>query len=199
MKKTLFLSIIITIFFSACFSFQSLNPFSEEKELGEKKEIEIPSNAPIWLEKREVKNHISAIGLSITRKEKSNLSEKEFIFHKQKALISASQNLTKKIYLKTLTLYKNYLEKLDNPNIYDKDLKKSAEHIALKSLTYSKATNHWLSDENKFFVQIAVDSQLVAMEIQNKSKLLFKVNKTLYTEFLSNRAKEEIIKELENK
>ena len=105
--------------------------------------------------------------------------------------------MTKKIYIKTITLYRNYLEKLDNPNIFDKDIKKFAEHIALKSLTHSKIVNNWLSDENKLFVQIAVDSEIVASQIQNSSKLIFDVNNSLYIEFLSNRAKKDIIKELE--
>lgn len=195
MKKTLFISIIVSLFFSGCFSFQSLNPFSsKEKEL-EKKEIEIPDDAPLWLNERKIKNSISAIGLSVTKKIK--LEKEEFSFHRQKALISASQNLTKKIYLKTLNLYKNYLEKLDNPKVYDKDIKKFAEHIALKSLTHSKIINNWLSDENRLFVQIAIDSEIVANQIQNSSKLIFDVNRSLYTEFLSNRAKKDIIKELE--
>ena len=199
MKRTLLLPIIlsvsIAILFSACFSVQTLNPFSSEKKVLEKKEIEIPSNAPKWLEEKSLKNHISSIGLSVTKKD--NLDEEEFIFHRQKALISASQNLTKKIYLKTLNLYTNYLEKLDNPNVYDKDIKNFAEHIALKSLTHSKIVNNWLSDENKLFVQIAVDSEIVANQIQNTSKLIFDVNKSLYTEFLSNRARKDIINDLE--
>lgn len=198
MKKTLLLSTLLLTFFTGCFSFQSINPFSKEKEKLEKKEIVIPSNAPAWLHENKVKNHISSIGLSVTKDEKGSLDKEEFVFHRQKALISASQNLTKKIYLKTLTLYKNYLEKLDSPNIYDKDIKKFAEHIALKSLTHSDISNHWLSNENKLFVQITVDSEIVATQIQNSSKLLFDVNKSLYSHFLSNRAKKDIIKELEN-
>ena len=197
MKKTLLLSIFISITFSACFSLQSLNPFSDEKKTLEKKEIEIPSNAPKWLEEKKVKNHISSLGLSVSKKENSKLDKKEFNFHKQKALISASQNLTKKIYLKTLTLYRNYLEKLENTNIFDKDIKKFAEHIALKSLTHSKVVNTWTNEDNKLYIQIAVDSNIVLKQIQSSSKLLFEINQSLYREFLSNRAQKDIIKKLE--
>lgn len=196
MKKTLILSIILSIIFSGCFSFSSLNPFSEEKEEpAQIKEIEIPDDAPLWLVEKKVKNNVSAIGLSKTKKK---LDKSELEFQKQKALISASQNLTKKIYFKTIKLFKNYIEKLDNPNIFDKDIKKFAEHISLKSLTYSKIENTWISSENELYVQIAVDSLKVAEQIQHASKLLFDVNKTLYQNFLSNRAKKDIIKELEN-
>ena len=195
--RTLLLTIFLSLFFSACFSFQSVNPFSSEEKVLEKKEIEIPDNAPTWLYENKLKNHISSIGLSITKK--SELDKKEFTFHRQKALISASQNLTKRIYLKTLTLYRNYLEKLDNPKVYDKDIKRFAEHITLKSLTHSRVTNSWISEDNKLFIQIAVDSDIVAQQIQNTSKLIFEVNKSLYVNFLSNRAKKDIIKELENR
>lgn len=199
MKKTLLLQIIlstsIAIFFTACFSTQKLNPFSDKEKVFKKKEIEIPSNAPKWLKERSLKNQVSSIGLSVTKKD--SLEKEDFAFHRQQALISASQNLTKKIYFKTTTLYKNYLEKLDNANVFDKDIKKFAEHIALKSLTHSNIVNHWLSQENKLFVQIAVDSQIVANQIQNTSKLIFDVNKSLYREFLSNRARKDIINELE--
>mgnify|MGYP007084935498 CR=1 FL=1 len=197
MKKTLFLSIIFTLVFSGCFSVSSLNPFSTEteKEIIKKKEIEIPEDAPLWLVERRINNTISAIGYSKTKKE---LDKKELEFQKQKALITASQNLAKKIYLKTINLYKNYMEKLENPNVFDKDIKKFAEHISLKSLTHSKIINTWISSNDELYIQIAVDSSKVAEQIQYSSKLLFNVDKTLYQNFLSNRAKIDIIKELEN-
>ena len=195
MKKTLFLSIIFTLIFSGCFSFSSLNPFSTEKEIVQKKEIEIPEDSPLWLVERRINNTISAIGYSKTKKE---LDKKELEFQKQKALITASQNLAKKIYLKTINLYKNYMEKLENPNVFDKDIKKFAEHISLKSLTHSKIINTWISSNDELYIQIAVDSSKVAEQIQYSSKLLFNVDKTLYQNFLSNRAKIDIIKELEN-
>ena len=196
MKKTLLLSIFISVFFSACFSFQSVNPFSE-KEVETKKEIEIPDNAPTWLYEKSIRYHISSIGLSVSQKQNEKLDKKELTFHKQKALISASQNLTKRIYLKTLNLFRDYLEKLENPNIYDKDIKKFAEHIALKSLTHSKIKNSWESENNELYIQIAVKSDIVADQIQNSSKLLFSLDKNLYKQFLSNRARKDIIKELE--
>ena len=196
MKKTLFISILFIVFFAGCFSTSTLNPFSsEEKESVQIKEIEIPDDAPLWLVEKKIENNISSIGFSETTK-KLDKSELEFL--KQKALISASQNLTKKIYFKTIKLFKDYVEKLDNPNIFDKDIKKFAEHISLKSLTYSKIVNTWASSNDKLYIQIAVDSITVAEQIQHTSKLLFDVDKKLYQNFLSNRAKKDIIKELEN-
>ncbi len=188
-RQTLFLSIFLSLFFTGCFSISSLNPFSSSKE--EKKEIEIPSDAPSWLQKRNIKNHIEALGLT------KNIDKKELQFHTKKALIGASHNLTKKIYAKTLYLYKAYLEKLDNPHVFDKDIKKFAEHISLKSLTHSKIINSWISSDNELFIQLGVDSNIVAEQIQQSSKLLFDVDKKLYQNFLSNRSKKDIIKYLE--
>ena len=98
MKKTLLLSIILSFVFGGCFSFQSLNPFSskeEEKKEVVKKEIETPDNAPLWLEQRYIKNHISAIGAT------QNIEEEELSFYKKRALLAAGNNLLKKIYIKT--------------------------------------------------------------------------------------------------
>lgn len=205
-KKTL-LPIFLALSFSACFSLpqfpsmpsfpslEKINPFSSDEEKKSKKEIKIPDDAPKWLQEREIKNNIQAIGLSLIKKENPN--KKELNFNKQKALISASQNLTKKIYSKTLKLYTNYVNNLDNPKVFEKDIKKTSEHIALSSLKKAKIKNLWLNKNEEIYVQIVVDSDIVATLIQNNSKILFKVDKNLYKEFLSNRAKKDIIINLE--
>lgn len=190
MKKTLFLSISIFIFFNACISTQALDPFSSpQKEL--KKEIEIPDDSPSWLNKRQIKNQITALGLS------KSIGKKESDIYVQKALIGASHNLTRKIYIKTMILFKEYLEKTSNNKVFEKDIKKFSEHVALKSLTHAKVQNRWISPNNQLFIQLGVDSITVAEQIQQASKLLFEVNKNLYTNFLSNRAKKDIIKRVE--
>lgn len=195
MKKTLLLSIFVIFFFNACFSIQELNPFSNEKKVFQKKPIKIPKDAPLWLIERNIKNSISSIGISISKKQKQE--KKEFIFFKQRAYINASQNLTKNIYLKTLKLYSNYLNKVQSSMIFDKDIKKISEHIALQSLNKASITNYWLNNNNELYVQIAVDSSIVAKLIQDNSKKLFILDKELYKSFLSNRAKENIINILE--
>lgn len=191
MKKNLLVSIFLVFILSGCFSVQSVNPFSKDKESTEKKEIEVPDDAPSWIEERRLKNNITALGAT------KNVDKKDLDLHKRKALIVASNNLLKRVYVKTVNIYKNYLEKLDNPNVFDKDIKKFAEHISLKALTRSKIKNSWISKKNELFIQIAVDSDIVAQEIQHNAKLLFETNKTLYHNLLSNRAKKDIIKELE--
>lgn len=193
------ITISLTFLLTGCFSLSSLdsiNPFSEkEVKVNEKAEIEIPSDAPKWLEEKTIPNHISAIGLV------KNIDKKQIDSFKQQALIGASNNLLKRIYLKTGRLYKAYTEKLDNPKVFDKDIKKFAEHIALKSLTYSTVKNSWIDesdDKNDLYLQIAVDTSKVAEQIQSTSKLLFVVDQMLYQHFLSNRANKEIIKYLED-
>lgn len=196
MNKTFLLSLSFVFFLLGCSTktinetISKINPLSKNLPEG-KKEIKVPSNAPKWLKKRDIKNNISSLGLV------KNVNKKEIKLHTQKALIGASQNLTKKIYIKTITLYKNHVKTLDNPHVFDKDIKKIAEHIALKSLTYSKVKNSWLSDDKKLFIQLGVDSDVVAKQIQEKSKLIFKVDQILYKKFLSNRAKMDIIQYLE--
>lgn len=192
MKKTLFLSLLFIFVFGGCFSVSSLNPFSSTDKDEDKKEIRIPDNAPSWLENRQLKDHMVALGVS------KNVKKEELSFHKQKALLNANHNLARKIYSKTMAIYLRYLETLYNPKVFEKDVKKFAEHIALKSLTHSKITNNWLSLENELFIQIGVDTAVVAEQIQYNSKLLFDVNTSLYEHFLSNRANKEMIKELEN-
>jgi len=191
MKKTLLLSIFLVFVLGGCFSVQSVNPFSKDKETTEKKEIEIPDDAPSWIEDKRLKNNITALGAT------KGVDKKEINLHKRKALLVAGNNLLKRVYVKTVNIYKNYVEKLDNPNVFDKDIKKFAEHISLKALTKSKIKNSWISQENELFVQIAVDSDIVAQEIQHNAKLLFETNKTLYHNLLSNRAEKDIIEELE--
>lgn len=186
---------MLTGCFSVSNSIDSINPFSEKKVIAnEKVEIEIPSDAPLWLQEKNLPNQISAIGLV------KNIQEDQLDLFKQQALIGASNNLLKRIYLKTGKLYKAYTEKLENPKIFDKDIKKFSEHIALKSLTYSTVKNSWIDksdNKNDLYLQISVDSAKVAEQIQQTSKLLFDSDQMLFQHFLSNRANQEIINYLE--
>lgn len=186
---------MLTGCFSVSNSIDSINPFSEKKVIAkEKVEIGIPSDAPLWLQEKNLPNQISAIGLV------KNIQEDQLDLFKQQALIGASNNLLKRIYLKTGKLYKAYTEKLENPKIFDKDIKKFSEHIALKSLTYSTVKNSWIDksdNKNDLYLQISVDSSKVAEQIQQTSKLLFDSDQMLFQHFLSNRANQEIINYLE--
>ena len=197
MKKTLLLSIILTFVFGGCFSLQSLNPFSsdekEEKKEVVKKEIEAPDDAPLWLEQRYVKNHISAIGAT------QNVDKEELSFYKKRALLAAGNNLLKKIYVKTVSIYKEYAQTQEGIKVFDKDIKGISEHISLKALASSKIKHTWQSEDEELFVQIVIDTNYVAQEIQNYSKKLFESNQELYQNLLSNRAKQEIIEKLEER
>lgn len=194
MKKTLLLSFLLVFSFAGCFSMQSVNPFSsdeEEKKEVVKQEIETPDDAPLWLEQRFVKNHISAIGAT------KNLEEEELNFYKKRAILAAGNNLLKKIYVKTVNIYKEYAKDQEDIKVFDKDIKSFAEHISLKALTISKISHVWQSEERELYIQIIVDTNYVAEQIQHNSKLLFEKNKSLYHNFLSNRAKQNIIIKLE--
>jgi hypothetical protein len=196
MKKTILLTLLFALFFSGCFSFSSLNPFSSSEEEKEnstvKHAIEIPSNAPVWLKKKTARNKMVAIGIS------KNVEEKNFNFFKKKALVVASNNLSRKIYAKAVNLYKNYEKRLQNDlKIYDKDIKKVSEDVALKALNKALIEHQWI-DKKTLYVQISVDSQFVAQLVQNNSKQLFKLNKDLYSNFLSNRALRDITLDLES-
>ncbi len=180
MKKTLLLSIVISLLLGGCFY-----PFSSNTETP-KKEVILPADSPTWLINPKKRGYVTQIGAT------ANIDKEEFNFHRQKALINASHNLTKKIYIKVLKLYRDYEEETNDALTYDKDIKKFAEHISLKSLTHSKIVNTWVSSDNKLFIQISVASHVITEQIQNNSKLLFKVNQTLYKNFLSNRAKKDI-------
>lgn len=186
MKKTLLLSTILIFIFSGCFSLQSQNPLSYDK-----KKIMTPNNAPLWLEKRYIKNHISAIGAT------KNIDKEEFNFYKKRALLSAGNNLLKKVYIKTVNIYKEYVKEQKDIRVFDKDIKKVSEHIALKALNASKVKHTWQSEDKELFVQLAVDTNFIAEQIQLNSKQLFEKNIALYQNFLSNRAKTSIMKKLE--
>lgn len=181
-KRNLLLIFVTILIFTGC-SKKSVNL--------EKKEISIPEDAPSWVYDQRLKNHVTAIGIT------KNFKKEQLQFQKQKALINAGHKLTKKIYIKTMKIYKKYLDSLENPKIFEKDIKKFAEHISLKSLTHSKIKNSWLSKNKELFISIAVDSNIVAEQIQHASKLLFDVDKNLYHAFLSNRAKKDIVNLLE--
>lgn len=180
MKKALFLSILSIFLFSGCFY-----PFSSEVDTP-KKEIELPDDAPSWLVNSKKSGFITQVGAT------DNIDKKKFDFHKQKALINASHNFTKKLYSRIINLYKEYEEETEDNVAYDKDIKKFSEHISLKALTHARVLNTWVSKDNTLFIQIATDSDIVAEQIQNTSKLLFKVNRSLYQSFLSNRARKDI-------
>lgn len=192
MLKNLLLTFLLTFVFSGCFSFSSLNPFSDE---GETKKVvkptKIPDDAPKWVKEVKEENSISIVAYSYIK----NAEVKEF--DKKRTLLIASNKLSKKIYIKTIEFYKEYEQKLDNPMTFDQDLKTIAEQISLKAVSKSIIKNSWLSKDNRLFVKLSVDSDFVATQIQNESKNIYKVNKTLYKNVLSNRAKALLIKYLE--
>ncbi|RXK05807.1 hypothetical protein [Halarcobacter bivalviorum] len=191
MIKTLFSSIYLIVLFSGCFSVSSLNPFSDDTEETQKKQVVISDNAPIWIKNPNEKNYISVLGYSfLKQKEVSD-------FDKKRTLLNASNNLSKKIYKQVVTYYKEYEEKLDRPSGFDKDIHNIAEQISLKALSKSKIKDSWLSEDNTLFVKIAIDSDFVATQIQNESKNIYKVDETLYKNVLSNRAKALLIEYLE--
>ncbi len=189
MKNILF-AFILAFSFSACFSLQALNPFSRSKD---KKEIVTPNNAPQWLKQREVKHHISAIG--VTKK----IEEDNITTQKKRALIVAGNNLLKRIYSKTINIYKRHIGEEGDINIFDNDIKEYAKQVSLNSLNTSKIRHTWISEEKELFVQITIDNNYVAQQIQLNAKKLFKSKNStwLYKNFLSNMAKSEIIKQLE--
>ncbi|RXJ91761.1 hypothetical protein CRV01_01330 [Arcobacter sp. CECT 8983] len=192
MIKNLLLAFILVFIFSGCFSFSSLNPFSdEEKTQEEVKPTQIPMDAPKWVKEPKEENAISIVAFSYIK----DGTVKEF--DKKRTLLIASNKLSKKIYLKTIEFYKEYEQKLDNPMTFDQDLKSIAEQISLKAVSKSKIKNSWLSNDNRLFVKLSVDSDFVATQIQNESKHIYKVDKTLYKNILSNRAKALLINYLE--
>ena len=192
MIKNLLAIISLTFIFSGCFSLSSLNPFSDDEEtVKEVKPTKIPEDAPIWVKEINEKNSISIVAFSYIK----DGEVKEF--DKKRTLLIASNKLSKKIYLKTIDFYKEYEQKLDNPMTFDQDLKNIAEQISLKAVSKSKIKNSWLSKDNRLFVKLSADSDFVATLIQNESKNIYKVDKTLYKNILSNRAKTLLIEYLE--
>ncbi len=195
MKKNLLLLILTVFLFSGCFSFSSLNPFSdsEEKEDLNKTAIEIPEEAPQWLKDEKEKDALFAIGVT------KNVNIDNIKFYQQKALINAGHNLTRKIFIKTVLIYKAYLEKAPENKVFENDIKEAAKQVALKSLDLAKVKGFWENSNKKLFARIKVDTKIVAEQIQLNSKKLFKVDVKLYESILSNRAEAELIKKLEEK
>jgi len=195
MKKSFFLSFIFIFILNGCFSVkkinETVNPFAK---FSTKEEIEAPNKAPSWIKEKKLDKHIVSIGAtkSIEGNRKDNI---DFLI--KKALISAKNNQLKKVYSRTIFLYRNYLEKINNQRVFNKDIKGMAEHIALKAITKAKVKKHWISPNQELFILLAVKSDTVANYIQEGSKKLFKKDEKLYQEFLSNLAKEEIVKFLE--
>lgn len=186
MKKLLVFPILFLL--SGCFSLSSLNPFSYSFFEDESLKIVVPSNSPKWLQDNHINNHLSAIGLS------KKIQEKKKEFYEKEVYLSASNNLLNKIYLKSGKLYKLYSNDTKNEHLFEKDIKEFAKKVSLKALTYAKVKNRWLDKkENSYYIQISINTEILAEIIQENSKQLFDENKTLYENFLSEDAKKEII------
>lgn len=192
-KSLSFLSILLLL--NGCFSLSNLNPFSYDffNSSSDSLEIVAPENSPKWLKDRYIKDYISAIGLS------QNIDEKKEEFYKKEVYLSASNNLLNKIYLKTGKRFKEYSDEFKNKNLFEKDIKNFAKKVSLKALTYAKVDNSWIDENTKnYYIQISVNSKIIAEIIQENSKQIFDENETLQKEFLSNEAKENIIEYLNN-
>jgi len=195
MKKNFLLLLFSIFLFSGCFSFSSLNPFSDsdrKKETQNKTQIVVPDEAPQWLKDEKEENAIFAIGIT----KDTNIDNLKFF--KQRALINAGNNLSRKIFIKTVLIYQNYLKKASENEVFENDIRDNAKEVALQSLKLSKIKGFWENSSKKLFVRIKVDTKIVAEQIQQNSKKLFKVDQKLYENILSNRAKEDLIKELES-
>jgi len=192
MIKT-FISIVFFLsFFSGCFSISSINPFSDNGDTNKESKItKIPENAPKWIKEPHEKNYVCIVGFSYIK------GTKVEEFDKKRTLLNASNKLSNKIYLKTINYYKEYEKKLDNPVTFHKDLQNIAKQISLKSISKGTIKDSWLSNDNRLYVRLAVESEFIAQQIQIDSKKIFKVDKTLYKHILSNRAKALLIEFLE--
>ncbi len=190
-KSNLILLILFVFVFIGCFSSKTLDSSKTNEKTVSKKEPELVyiNNEPSWIKNKNIKNHITALGVA------KNIDDSVV----KRAFIVAGNNFLKRVYTKTVYIYKEYLKKLDNPNIFDKDIKKVAEHVSLKSfhLAKTKIKDTWLSQNDELFLRLAVATNIVAEQIQEGSKSLFTVDEQLYENFLSNRAKNKIIEVLE--
>ncbi len=200
-KSNLILIILFVFVFTGCFSSKTLDSSKtnekavfkkepDEKAVFKKEpELVYVNNEPSWIKNKNIKNHITALGVA------KNIDDSVV----KRAFIVAGNNFLKRVYIKTIYIYKEYLKKLDNPNIFDKDIKKVAEDVSLKSfhLAKTKIKDTWLSQNNELFLHLAVATNIVAEQVQEGSKSLFKVDEQLYENFLSYRAKNKIIKTLE--
>lgn len=190
MIKNILLPFLISFLFSACFSLQDTNPFLNNEK---KREIDIPQNAPLWLKKKKIPNHISAIGAA------KNIKEENPTNQKRRALIAAGNNLLKKIYSKSINIYKSHIKENENTKIFDNDIKKYAKQVSLKSLNISRIKHSWRSKNKELFVQIAIANKYIAQEIQYNAKKLFKTKSDIwfYKNFSSSMAESKILKNLE--
>lgn len=188
MKKSIFFVVFLApLIFSGCFSLFE-NSSKDSKEL----KLKFPDNAPLWVYNPRVAKNIAQIGLA------KNIKNKEYSFYRKIALINASQNLTKKIYIKSNKILDDYYKKESNTKVFEKDIKKQAKQIALKSTQKVKVINSFRSKDDALYVHIITDSNLVLKNIQDSAKKLFKVNKIFEDNFLSKNAEDKLLYELEN-
>lgn len=185
-----FLIVFFSLFFSACVSISSLNPFSSKSSKDEKSDFVIPKDAPQWIKQTKETNYINAISYVQTKQKVSD-------FDKKRVLLQASKTLSNKLYIKIINFYKEYEKTLQNPTTFDKDIENIAKQISLEAVSKAQIRNSWLSVDKKLFVKISVDSKLVAKQIQIKSKKIYKINQNLYKNILSNRANSLLIEYLE--
>ncbi|XPV82242.1 MAG: hypothetical protein ACNI22_17135 [Halarcobacter sp.] len=155
-------------------------------------QFKLPDDAPLWVYNSKVLGNISQVGVS------KNIKNDKYSFYRELALINASQNLAKKIYIKSRKILNDYYKKESQAKVFEKDINEHAKQIALKSTQKVKVINSFKSKDNTLFVQIVVDSKGVLKYIQESAKTLFKVNKIFENNFLSKDAETKLLKQIEN-
>jgi|GEM_PF-3694062 len=180
----IFFTIFISFSLSGCFSWFD---FSKEQ-----KQQTIIEDAPAWVQNPAVEGFVTQLGVS------KNIKVKNYSFYREIAILNGTQNLSRKLYIKTFNILNRYWQENSDEKLFEKDIKEVAKQIALKSVKKVKIINSFKSKNNSLFIHLVVDSNEVVENIQAEAKNIFKVNKLFIDYFSIKESKIKIKKELEN-
>lgn len=183
-KKNIFMATVLLLAV-AC----SSNEVKEEKrEITPIKNVEY-KNLPEWILQPYYSKGIAAVG-------QAKIGEAGLSFAKTEALANARNELARQIQVEVdnmFTSYTNVVGTADNQTV-EKVATDVSKQVASVSLKGSKQLNIWISEKNEIFVLVGIENSVLNEQTKTALK-----EQSLYQEFKSQKAQEELSKEIDKK
>ncbi len=124
-----------------------------------KSEVNAPTigefdNAPSWVLTQQLPNTIS--GLGSAKKEKLNFTQQ-----RDKAIANAQNDLSKKLHLKALTIFKLLRDTTMDQKLYEKYVANAQDEIVKDASKNAKVMKLWQSNSKTIYVLVSTDIQKI--------------------------------------
>lgn len=124
-------------------------------------------NAPTWIKTKQIEGKISELG-------KASFESNIFAEQRDSAVANAQEDLTKKIRIKILNIFKSINDSNIDVTEYETKVSTATDEIVQSASKNSKIMKLWLSNSKTIYVLVSTDIQKIKESIKSSTKITFK-------------------------